>query len=185
MSLTCVFWGREGVGDEASLWYGGWQNTFGALGVTRVPLCAQEVPKRPGLATVSGVNSTPGLKKKKTSATSSQAAKKHQLVVLSILPLFLKALFLSLAGIYSVAGKMTPVGDFRPGKSAYFFFHLFRLFCSSDGKQNCPWCLPEAELGFIFSSVGQMWHFFPDMVPFVERNQIDPKISRKSTLGGD
>lgn len=94
--------------------------------------------------------------------------------------------FLFLAGIYSVAGKMTPVGDFRPGKSS--FFHLVRLFCSVDGKQNSPRWLPEAELGFIFSSVGQTSRynaaFFSRFGSFCQMRSNSPQTILKVHAGG-
>lgn len=78
---------------------------------------------------------------------------------------------LFLAGIYSVAGKMTPMGDFRPGNSS--FFRLFRAFFNfrrADGKQNSPRSLPWAL--FSARAAKRVLRFSPNSV---KRGEITPK----------
>ncbi|XP_068277876.1 hepatic lectin-like isoform X2 [Nyctibius grandis] len=91
----------------------------------QVPLFAQEPLKSPGFAPISGVNSTLGLKKSLGSfLASAGGVRRSASGGFEDPPLVLNTLFLSFflggAGIYSIAGEVTPVGDFRPASPDSF-----------------------------------------------------------------
>lgn len=75
--------------------------------------------------------------------------------------------FFFLAGIYSAAGKMTPVNDFRPGESSFSPFWAF-ISGGVDGKQNSPRCLRA-----LFSA--QTFLFLSEFGPFRKMGSNGPK----------